>query len=90
MKKIIPILTEKSMLMAKKGLYSFWVLPNVDKFEARKIISETFGVTVKKVRTGNKKGLVKRNTRGHFVTKVARKKVMVELGEKEKIDIFKE
>ena len=86
--KLIPVLTEKSMNLAKQGKYSFWADPRFGKDELRALIEETFGVHVVEIRTANYKLNQKRNFRGQTVTTPARKKFIVKLNEKEKIELF--
>lgn len=88
--KLTPIFTEKSMADAKNGKYSFWVNPNMTKTEIKKLINTGFGVHTKTVRTVNLKSSTRRTLYGKFQTQVARKKAVVTLAEKEKIDLFEE
>jgi len=88
--KIRPVITEKSLADSKEGKYSFWVDPGINKTGIRKLISELFGVHVKVVRTVRS---VKRTTKNYMGKKKvipARKKAIVTLAAKEKIDIFEE
>lgn len=73
---IKPILTEKSLKLAKSGVYSFWLEPGIRKPEIKKLIGKIFDVHVVKVKTAN------------FKDRIKRKKAYVTLAEKEKIDIF--
>jgi len=86
--KIEPVLTEKTLDDAKKGNYTFFVDRRLNKYQAKKLISETFDVHVVKVRTVNLKKEIKRTYTGRTKVIKARKKVIVTLKEKEKIDIF--
>ena len=87
--KIKPILTEKSMNLAKKGKYSFWVDPSMRKPEIIKLINGLFGVHVKEVSSANYKRKVERSLfRKGLKVKPARKKAVVTLSPKEKIEIF--
>lgn len=88
MHKIIPVLTEKSLAMAADGEYTFWVDRNSNKHQIKELINTTFGVDVKRVRTINKKGVVKRNYLGKKKIIQPRKKAIVRLAEKQKIDLF--
>lgn len=72
---IEPILTEKTLKLAKKGVYSFWVEPKIRKNQIKTLINRIFNVHVRKVKTANFKSR-------------AKKKTYVTLAEKEKIDIF--
>lgn len=87
--KLTPIFTEKSMMQAKSGLYSFWVLPTFSKNQIKKSIEDAFEVKIGTIRTQNYKKHVSRSNRGKIVTKPAKKKVLVTL-KTGKIDIFEE
>ncbi len=87
--KIKPILTEKSLDLAKKGKYSFWVEPSLRKPQIRKLVSDLFGVHVKKVSSINYKKQVERSfLRKGLKIKRARKRAIVTLLPKEKIALF--
>jgi large subunit ribosomal protein L23 len=86
--KLIPVLTEKSLNEAKKGNYTFWINKRLNKNQIKKLISEIFGVHVVRVRTVNVEGEVKRTLRGRKQVIQPRKKAIVILKEKEKIDLF--
>ena len=86
--RITPILTEKSLNLAKRGVYSFWLNPSLNKNEIKKLVGEAFGVHVTEVRTINYKKSVYRNNRGRNVVEPARKKALVMLNKDEKIDAF--
>ena len=88
--RIVPILTEKSLNEAKNGKYSFWVSPSLNKFEIGRLVKETFGVNVVSVKTANAKKMIKKNNRGKMTIVPAIKKAIVELKDKEKIDLFEE
>jgi large subunit ribosomal protein L23 len=89
--KIKPILTEKSMNMAKSGHYSFWVEKNLRKNQIKKIVSDMFKVKVVSVSTMNYKGSVKTSIwRKTKLVKPARKKAIVKLDPKDKISLFGE
>jgi len=88
--KLEPILTEKTMNEAKNGNYSFWVDKNINKFQIKKIISDVFGVTVVKVRTVNYKSRKTKTYQGKLKTVKSKKKAIVRLKDKEKIDLFEE
>lgn len=86
--KFIPILTEKSLQLAKQGKYSFWVDRNFKKKEIKKLIGEIFTVHVISVRTMNYKGGAKTNLKRRKITVPDRKKAIVVLKEGEKIALF--
>jgi large subunit ribosomal protein L23 len=87
---IKPIFTEKSLKEAKLGRYTFLVPVNLTKEEIKKVINSLFSVHVKKVSTVNYKGGTSKNFRGEIKKISARKKAIVSLSEKEKIDLFEE
>lgn len=88
--KLRPVLTEKSMSEAKKGNYTFFVEKNMNKRQIRKMIEEIFEVSVVKVRTMNVAGEVKRTNMGKKRTIKPKKKAIVTLEGKDKIDLFGE
>lgn len=88
--KFGPVLTEKSMGLAKKGFYSFFVDKGLTKTEVKKLINRSFDVHVKSIKSLNYKGLSKKNYKGMVQTVKPIKKVIVSLADKEKIDLFEE
>ena len=86
--KLLPLLTEKSLNEAKKGNYTFWVDMGMNKAQIKKAVEEIFGVNVSRVRTMNYKGRREKNFKGRIRRISPRKKAMVTVGEKEKIDLF--
>jgi len=84
-----PILTEKSLNLAKKGKYSFWVDPSWTKFQIKQKVSELFNVHVKNVSTVNYKKQVQKSMlrKGPKISS-AKKRTIITLAAKEKIDIF--
>lgn len=86
--KIEPIMTEKSLKMAKAGLYSFWVTKSARKPEIKREISSLFGIHVKRVGVINYQKSKRKNFRGVTVTQPARKKAIVTLSPGEKIELF--
>lgn len=86
--KLLPIFTEKSIAEAKKGKYSFWVSPSLNKYQIRMVIAQAFDVHPVLVQTINQKGYTKRNMYGKMITKKSIKKAIVTLKKGEKIDIF--
>lgn len=88
MMKLLPIFTEKSIAEAKKGKYSFWVSPSLNKYQIREVIAQAFDVHPVLVQTINQKGSTRRTMYGKIVTKKPVKKAMVTLRKGEKIDIF--
>ena len=86
--KVTPILTEKSLNLAKDGKYTFVVDVGLNKLEIIKLINSIYGVHVKTVRTLNYKSGEKRNARGRKVSIKAFKKAIATLAKDEKIDAF--
>ncbi len=78
------------MNMAKGGKYSFWVPVGLNKGQVKKLIGEIFGVHVRRVATMNFKSTQKVDLWRRKKISPARKKAVVILGPKEKIDIFGE
>lgn len=88
--KIIPVITEKSIEEAKKGNYTFYFKVNFTKDQIRVVIERIFKVKVTKVRTMNYKGQVKKTYTGRKKVVKPKKKVIVTLAQKDKIDLFEE
>jgi len=88
--KIIPVLTEKSLNLAKEGKYTFWVEQGLTKSEIRVLVDKVFNVHTGQVRTLKFKGGVKKNSRGNKVRVLGRKKAIIVLGKDEKIDLFEQ
>jgi large subunit ribosomal protein L23 len=86
--KLEPVITEKTTSESKEGIYTFYVDPSLTKADIKNLVNNTFDVHVVKVRTINKPKLVKKNYMGRKVTIKAKKKAIVILKDKEKIDIF--
>lgn len=88
--KITPVLTEKSLAEAKRGHYTFWVLPSAKKADIKAEIQKIFDVHVASVRTMNYRSGTKRNARGGMQEIKGKKKTVVALSGDEKIDLFEE
>ncbi len=88
--KLIPVITEKSMKLAKEGKYSFLVGRNLSKAKIKEAIKNVFGVDVVNVRTLKIGSEVKRTLRGTKISKLPKKKAIVTLKQGEKIDLFEE
>lgn len=88
--RLRPVLTEKSLAEAKRGNYTFLVGRNLTKNQIRKVIEAVFGVNVVRVRTMNIVGETKKGVLGRKREIQPRKKAIVSLKEKEKIDLFEE
>lgn len=84
-----PIITEKSMKLAQKGLYVFEVDKGATKPQVAKQVGEKFNVKVLKVRIINVKGKVKsqKRTRKNYQTQ-GYKKALVQVKKGDKIAIF--
>ena len=78
------------MAEAEKGKYSFWVNVNMTKYQIKHLISEVFDVHVVSVKTLTTKKEVKKTQAGKKKIKKPRKKAIVTLKPKEKIDLFEE
>ena len=85
-----PIITEKSMELASRGVYVFEVGKFASKGLVKEAVEKLFGVTVKKVRTLSLPGKEKRSLVGKRLPyrKGGLKKAIVELQENQKIDLF--
>lgn len=84
-----PIISEKSMKLADKHLYTFEVDKNSTKTQIAKAVADKFDVKVIGVKTINIKGETKpqRRVRGFYKTR-SFKKAIVKLGKNQKIAIF--
>jgi large subunit ribosomal protein L23 len=88
--KLTPVLTEKSLIDAKEGHFTFKVNRNLTKVDIKRVIEKAFDVHVTSVRTANSIARTKKNNRGKRSAIKAYKKAWVKLGDKESIDIFEE
>lgn len=88
MKKLEPVLTEKSLNEASRGNYTFRVDRDLNKYKIGKLVEKVFDVTVENVRTINEAGAVKRNILGKKRIEMPTKKAIVTLSKKDKIDLF--
>jgi large subunit ribosomal protein L23 len=88
--KLKPVITEKSLRLAKENKYTFYVDKHFNKHQIRKLIEEVFGVHVIDVKTISVPGEVKRTNRGRKRIVKPTKKAIVMLRKKEKIDLFEE
>lgn len=87
---IKPILTEKSLRLAKDGKYSFLIGRSDTKLSIKSEIASLFGVHVKNIKIVVGHDEKKRNTRGYKILGKGGKKAIVALKAGEKIDIFEE
>ncbi len=83
-----PVITEKTTNLAKEGKYTFRVDKNMTKNDIRVLISKIFAVKVLKVRTLKERGEIKRGANGRKKIIKPSKKAIVQLKDKEKIDLF--
>ncbi len=81
-----PVLTEKSLLLAKEGWYTFLIDRRASKGQVKEAIEELFKVKVDKVRLLNVSGKPKRW--GRFMGRTEDKRKAVVKLAKGKIDIF--
>lgn len=85
-----PVETEKSAQAQESDVYSFWVDRKANKNQIKKAIKELFGVKPERVRTmimpGKPKRIWRQNRRVYSQSK---KKALVKLSEKTKIDLTK-
>lgn len=86
--KLTPLVTEKTTNEAKEGKYTFFVDPSLKKRQIKSLINKTFAVHVVSIRTMNKVKLIRKNYLGRKKTENSRKKAIVTLKDKEKIDLF--
>lgn len=86
---IAPIITERSLALAKQGKFSFLVALDADKASIKKAIKDAFKVDVIGVDTIIQKGKTKRIGMKRVEKKLAKtKKAVVTLKSGQKIDIF--
>jgi len=84
-----PVITEKSLKDAQKGVFTFEVDRRVNKYQIKDSIEKLFKVHVIKVKSSNFKG--KKRLVGKMRTPIYdpdRKKAWVQLASGEKIDLF--
>jgi large subunit ribosomal protein L23 len=83
-----PLFTEKSLMEAQIGRFTFKVERSLNKFQIKALIQELFKVNVTSVSTINYKGGVRRTNRGSHVTTTPWKKAIVTLKSGQVIDLF--
>lgn len=84
-----PVISEKSMRLAKEGLYTFIVDKSARKPLISQAVSDQFGVEVVAVKTANFKPEVKRNRRtGNYFQVGGYKKAIIQLKKGQKIGLF--
>ena len=86
--KLIPVITEKTTELAKSRKYTFRVDKNATKPEIKEAVSKIFGVKIVSIKTIKERGEVRRGMSGRKRIIKPSKKAIVELPEKEKIDLF--
>ena|SRR3989344_1142158 len=86
---IKPLITEKSMKMAKDGVYTFSVAKEANKPTVAKAVADKFNVKVESVKIINVKGRLKmqRKVRNSYQTSGI-KKAIVQIAKVQKIAIF--
>lgn len=88
--KLQPVITEKSMKEAKRGRYTFLVEKNLSKPKIKKLVEDVFSVEVAAVATLKVPGEKRRTYQGRYRIRQPKKKAVVTLKEKQKIDLFEE
>jgi len=84
-----PVVTEKSMKLADKNLYTFEVAASADKKSVARAVSERFGVKVLAVKIVNIKGKLKMQRRVRKSYKLSdTKKAVVQVEKGKKLSIF--
>lgn len=75
--------------MAQEGEYIFLVDQSLTKYQIKKAAEESFGVTVRRVRTKVLRGKSKKTGKKRLSVKTAdRKLAIVKVGKDDKIDLF--
>lgn len=82
-----PIVTEKSMLAATEGKYTFRVDPQANKHQIRQAVEDIFDVTVEKVNTMRMLGKVRRMGMSEG-RRPSWKKAIIQLAPGDEIDFF--
>lgn len=86
---IKPLITEKTMANAAKGVYTFGVDVKANKNEIKKSVEKLFNVKVLSVKTIIVKGKIKVNGRKRIKVKdQSVKKAIVSINPDQKIDLF--
>lgn len=84
-----PIITEKSLVDARRGIFAFEVEKSATKFQIKKMIEKTFKVHVKRISTVIIKGKKRMVGRKRIeIDRPDKKKTRVKLASGEKIDLF--
>ncbi len=87
---IAPVITEKSLRMAKEeNAFTFYVDSGADKPEIKKAIEAGFNVTVSDIKTVRVPGKIKRTgSKRRPVKQTPRKKAIIVLPAGQKIELF--
>lgn len=84
-----PVITEKSLNLAKQGIFTFFVDPKATKDQIAQAIEQFYSVNVVNVRTASKPGKKYRVGRTRIIkTKSPAKKALVQLKSGQTIDLF--
>lgn len=84
-----PLISEKTMILAKQGFYTFEIEPWATKLEVAKKITEKFKVDVLSIQIVNKTGKTKmQRSRKGFYKAPDLKKAVVKVGKDQKIALF--
>jgi len=85
-----PVISEKSIMQAENGVYTFKVAVNANKIEIKDAVEKLFKVTVTDVNIVNVKGKTRRFGRKGRMGKMSDfKKAIVSLKKGDKIEIMK-
>ncbi|MEK7526531.1 MAG: 50S ribosomal protein L23 [Patescibacteria group bacterium] len=87
---IKPVLTEKSMLAAQSGKYTFWVGLTTTKTHIKSEVKKLFDVDAVSVKTIKVKGENKKSLRGIKTKTTDRKKAIIEVKKGQKIELFED
>jgi large subunit ribosomal protein L23 len=86
---IRPIITEKTMLKAQDGVFTFMVHPKANKRQIAEVVEEQFKVHVIDVKTQSIKGKVRRFGKRRLQSTLSDyKKALVKLKKGENIELF--
>lgn len=84
-----PVITEKTLIEASHGEYTFEVASGSTKGQITSAVKELFGVDVKQMKTKIIKGRTRRNLKKRLKVGLSPiKKVVIRVGKEQKIDIF--
>lgn len=91
MKNLIlkPHITEKTVKLTSKGIFTFLIEKKSRKEDLRKLIEKLFSVNVVSINTVSIKGELKKNFKSNtYYTKKFTKKALIKLKKGQKIDLF--